>query len=710
MNCRVTYQMIERQIQIQNTEQQNEKNFTIVDNQFCNIYITEKIEIDRVAKNPEHTFSFNDKHLLYLVSKFLNYLKNQKIQYTHLFSNFNVVKDKLPENHMMTYNKLLIIGTINFNQNKNEDLQNNIIIAYSETITSNLDKQIINKKLKYIKNLVEQITKIYETKVKNRIYNGSTFDYTFNQPVIIFLNSYSNKKYKETITNQTDTFELTNIDNKKYIIQYKYLETTIEEMIENSKQLKDKTKDRFATDQIQINNEPPQDFKLAVLHPYYGVKHKLKIIKKTFKPEIDSPHFMIFTQDDSLIEHTENMKNEPSNTKMSSSLRLGTQLLPPIKVEQNKINIFPLKEPVIHIIEPNGFIKSMYITEFEKQENKMSNSSQTQKKEDDKKEIIVKSTKQKKKVDAKTTTIKTAKNQQKNTVQKPIEQNTITDNIQTTNNQIQTEDIVVTETMEQIIVPEKSQTEDIVVTQNMEQIIVPKNNQTEQIIVPENMEQIIVPENNQTEQTKPTKQNISKMLENIGAAQFIKDTPQKTEFNLEESEDITNINFKEKGEKIQNKQKKDQILAIAQKQLKESEDPEQYWKNLTITTNQSAKYHLCFRWTEHPNNNQTIFENPQLFQDTILEANKNEQNQTNIQKMVFQIERGEETNKLHYQGYIHLIKKKRPKSLAKKLNHLFFGIEIAQAIDYEAVIEYCKKIETRIEGPFEFPKNTREKI
>lgn len=34
---------------------------------------------------------------------------------------------------------------------------------------------------------------------------------------------------------------------------------------------------------------------------------------------------------------------------------------------------------------------------------------------------------------------------------------------------------------------------------------------------------------------------------------------------------------------------------------------------------------------------------------------------------------------------------------------------MAQAIDFESVIEYCRKEETRIEGPFEFPKYTKEK-
>lgn len=177
--------------------------------------------------------------------------------------------------------------------------------------------------------------------------------------------------------------------------------------------------------------------------------------------------------------------------------------------------------------------------------------------------------------------------------------------------------------------------------------------------------------NKQTTEPVPTqKQDISSMINNIGIAQDIKNSTQnlKKKKNIQDFEGVTETTNKK------TKQTKSQILAIGRKQF--WEDPEQYWKDLQYTTEQFAKYHLTFRWTEHPDNDQYIFKNPIIFQDKIIQATTLEGNIINIQKMVFQIERGffEETQKLHYQGYLHLIKKKRPKSLAKKLNSLFFGI------------------------------------
>lgn len=72
------------------------------------------------------------------------------------------------------------------------------------------------------------------------------------------------------------------------------------------------------------------------------------------------------------------------------------------------------------------------------------------------------------------------------------------------------------------------------------------------------------------------------------------------------------------------------------------------------------------------------------------------------EKFVYQLERGEETHVLHYQGWLNLKRKQRPKALASSVNHLFYGINISHASNEGKVAlkSYCMKVDTRVDGPW----------
>jgi hypothetical protein len=72
------------------------------------------------------------------------------------------------------------------------------------------------------------------------------------------------------------------------------------------------------------------------------------------------------------------------------------------------------------------------------------------------------------------------------------------------------------------------------------------------------------------------------------------------------------------------------------------------------------------------------------------------------QQLVFQLERGEKTNKLHYQGFLKLKNKKRLLQVTNTLIFAFFGIEVIPAADEDAFKAYCTKSLTRVRGPFGF--------
>jgi len=102
------------------------------------------------------------------------------------------------------------------------------------------------------------------------------------------------------------------------------------------------------------------------------------------------------------------------------------------------------------------------------------------------------------------------------------------------------------------------------------------------------------------------------------------------------------------------------------------------------------------RWTDHIHNNQALFNTP----ENIL---KFFQEKLDVVSIVFQLEKGEVTDCLHYQMYFKLKTKIRPKQLATFLNSAFFGIEIRCAHSEEYCIKYCQKTNTRVGGPWSFP-------
>lgn len=72
-------------------------------------------------------------------------------------------------------------------------------------------------------------------------------------------------------------------------------------------------------------------------------------------------------------------------------------------------------------------------------------------------------------------------------------------------------------------------------------------------------------------------------------------------------------------------------------------------------------------------------------------------------KWVFQLERGEEKGRLHYQIYMNLKNKQRPKKLGKILNDLGLpGVMVTPSSELGkmALKAYCMKDETRVSGPW----------
>jgi hypothetical protein len=113
---------------------------------------------------------------------------------------------------------------------------------------------------------------------------------------------------------------------------------------------------------------------------------------------------------------------------------------------------------------------------------------------------------------------------------------------------------------------------------------------------------------------------------------------------------------------------------------------------------QSPLFRFMFRYTLEQQFNEKNL--PQRYSnEAIIEILKS----IGTKKYAFQLEKGEQTNRLHYQGYINLSNKVRQKQLARSMNYLLPGIEIRAINDEKCAIAYCTKIETRVSGPWSFP-------
>ncbi len=76
-------------------------------------------------------------------------------------------------------------------------------------------------------------------------------------------------------------------------------------------------------------------------------------------------------------------------------------------------------------------------------------------------------------------------------------------------------------------------------------------------------------------------------------------------------------------------------------------------------------------------------------------------NMEEVVYMVYQKEKCDKTDKLHYQGFVRF-KNARTFSAVKKKHPE--GVHWESSRNMGASINYCKKEETRVEGPFEFGK------
>jgi|AntDeeMinimDraft_4_1070355.scaffolds.fasta_scaffold06096_2 hypothetical protein len=120
------------------------------------------------------------------------------------------------------------------------------------------------------------------------------------------------------------------------------------------------------------------------------------------------------------------------------------------------------------------------------------------------------------------------------------------------------------------------------------------------------------------------------------------------------------------------------------------------WEACNDNYSTNPLFRHAFRITQHPEN-QHLFDSPELLEEQLHALSASE--------FTFQIERGEITQKLHFQGYVKLPSKIRSKQLAKMLNPIAFGIEVTSAFDEKALIRYCQKEETRVEGPWSHLSN-----
>lgn len=79
---------------------------------------------------------------------------------------------------------------------------------------------------------------------------------------------------------------------------------------------------------------------------------------------------------------------------------------------------------------------------------------------------------------------------------------------------------------------------------------------------------------------------------------------------------------------------------------------------------------------------------------------------TQAKKWVFQLEKGAQTGKLHFQGYLNLKKKSRKSPLLSAIsNHLDLSVRAvtvspSSAVGRAALCEYAMKPETRVDGPW----------
>lgn len=109
----------------------------------------------------------------------------------------------------------------------------------------------------------------------------------------------------------------------------------------------------------------------------------------------------------------------------------------------------------------------------------------------------------------------------------------------------------------------------------------------------------------------------------------------------------------------------------------------------------NALYHFAFTWNKPKDMTDVQFMSVGLTR--LMTALKS------FGRFIFQLERGLESQLLHYQGYVNLKAKKRLGQLAKILHaHELTGLHLSPSHDHEALKSYCmKKDLTYVDGPWD---------
>nr|WAE42689.1 MAG: replication associated protein [Cressdnaviricota sp.] len=78
-----------------------------------------------------------------------------------------------------------------------------------------------------------------------------------------------------------------------------------------------------------------------------------------------------------------------------------------------------------------------------------------------------------------------------------------------------------------------------------------------------------------------------------------------------------------------------------------------------------------------------------------------------ISFLIYQLERGDDEGRLHYQGYIELSKPSRYAAIKRLLGDEALHLEVRRGTQDQA-IDYCRKAETKVEGPWEHGTRSKQ--
>jgi hypothetical protein len=201
---------------------------------------------------------------------------------------------------------------------------------------------------------------------------------------------------------------------------------------------------------------------------------------------------------------------------------------------------------------------------------------------------------------------------------------------------------------------------------------------------------------------KNNTQNIDSQVVNLNNNQNKKQI-QTSKIDPENPFDFINLAIAQEGETKVALQNQNQNLGTTKKFL--GTDEEDLWeqsKQPISASKENPLYRFVWRWSKHPNNSNIFFEPEKITETFIKLLGPTFKPNT----LIFQLEKGEITGLEHYQGCIKLENKIRISQLIQTLRNDFFGIEIRQAAakNFKDCIDYCSKDDTRIAGPFGFPK------